>query len=284
MATHIVLGGSLSSGRATPLSDTDYFVVSDDHPRSYFNALLGSGRRRLDIEFMERSIFEAELDALARFEVLIDGKSPTVSHTHLRFLCRMVLGQAISADNWIALQLREHVYALRRATAVAVSTHYFNLLEDVVGWALAGRAEDVLVNASDLFQRACLVMAAHRGVTDPNVKWGWRNAQEVACAWEVAFLDRFFDLIGITSRVLADPRAVADYCDAIVGLGYISVDTAPNVLFVERGSTSLVYLRGIPGLRVGYDFANGRPRVLTSQSIGARIARAEQLINEIRHG
>lgn len=281
MSTHIVLGGSSASGRATRYSDLDYLVVSDDFPKSYFASLLGSDASRADIEFMDRVSFESALHAVCDFEPLLNGKPPTVSHSHLRFFCRMLLGKVVCADAAIDALLRSAKAKIQRATTVTISTHYFNLLEDVVSWALDGRCADVHVNAADLYQRACLVMASHRGIADPNVKWGWRSAHDVASALEKELLQGFFRILGASRLLLQRPMIVADYCDAVVGLGYIAMRSATYDGIVDDSSRqSTVFLRGIPDFRVGYDFESGMARVITNVGLEARFARGLRWVNE----
>lgn len=273
MTTHVVLGGSKAAGRSTPLSDWDLLVVSDDYPRSHFEERYAHLGQRVDVEHLTLDKFNLHLLDISKFEVNLSGARPHTSHAILRFMCRMHAGEVLERGLGIQEALQGAVRALQSATAAAAASHYFNLLEDMVGWDLTDRREEFVVNAIDLFQRACLVFALHRALVDPSLKWAWFWAQQVANGAERDLIGRVFHLLDHVRARQVPLNQYLSYIDSIICMGIIGHNHSHSTQHLRREGPlpTRVFLGGGPGLRVGFDITTKEPYVLSDLDLRQRI-------------
>lgn len=276
MGDYVVLGGSKAEGRATPLSDIDLFVVSEQFDESKFVSSYRHLGDKIDVERLSPKRLEEHLTNISNFEINIAGLPPTVPHSVLRFLCRCHLGEILVSDVATETAMSETRHSLRLATTSAAAAHYFSLLEDMASWAMVEHREEFLINAFDLFQRACMVFALQRQLVDPNLKWAWFLARQVSSGAERDMIGRVFHIIDHIRVGQIPLERFLSFTDAIICMGRVGLQEHGSKASQGDTDSRRIFVKGVPELMVGYHIETKAPYVLSKADLEMRVQQIDK--------
>jgi hypothetical protein len=214
--THVVVGGSCVSGLATPTSDVDLFVISDD-PETTSLGRFGPASS-VDIESRSISWFEATVERLRVHELNVGGVLPPFSFQDLRFLTRLRLGLPLVRRAGIDAALPSIENALRLTLAQYYSAVYVNQYQDAFGFYLAHMYDSVLLSAGPLLQASILLAQLQERLVDPAPKWAVPSALQSSDAAVRDEVRRGLNLVQQfdRSRGSMDTLALLNHVNAIV--------------------------------------------------------------------
>jgi hypothetical protein len=165
---HVTLGGSHTSGIATPASDIDLLVLTGAKELNWISTL--GALKKVDVEYRSLDWFEEFSRKLAPYSVNVSGALPPFNYMDLRFAARLALGKAIlmrsDVEGWLS-RIRE---PLRLALAQYYSTVYLNIYEDIYGFYLSEMYDCALLASGGLIQTAAELSLLQSILVDPAPK------------------------------------------------------------------------------------------------------------------
>ena len=246
------IGGSLTAGLGSSLSDVDAFLLVDNHNEPSTRQFYANGRR-VDLRYLNVKSLETLISQCASFHATSQdlGTLEQIGRSELTTVVRFMLADIIADDGILESlqnQAEAHIDKIVQAILGALSLEVQNMSEDVRGFLEVGD----LKAAKWVAQHACLVAAdallATQGDLYLGEKWVWSR-------WRRVFNEDFYTPVDLgASDRAAIQESIANCQDILIraatGQDYEQISVVPvgalkrpseqSVVLIGRGA--LVYL------------------------------------------